>query len=165
MVLVCVGLGSNVGNRASNLLCAYDRIVALEDVRPLKLSQFYETQPAGGPPQPMFLNAVLSIVTAISPHQLLEHFQRIEALMGRVRTVKWGPRNIDIDILLYGDEVVDDDQLKVPHPMMHTRLFVLEPLIEIEPDIVHPVLKKTIIQLYKERICLNQANDFPLLSS
>lgn len=165
MALVCVGLGSNVGNRASNLLCAYDHIVSIKDIQPLKLSRFYETQPVGGPPQPMFLNAVFSIRTALSPYQLLEQFQRIEAFMGRVRTVKWGPRNIDVDILLYGDEVIDDDRLKVPHPMMHTRLFVLEPLIDIEPDIVHPVFKKTIIQLYKERICLNQANDFPLISS
>jgi len=68
--------------------------------------------------------------------------------MGRVRTVKWGPRNIDIDILLFGDKIVDDDQLKIPHPLMHLRKFVLEPLVEIEPEIVHPILKKSILLMY-----------------
>ncbi len=150
MERVCIGLGSNIGDRAKNLLCAYEHIIALKDVQSFMVSQFYETVPAGGPPQPMFLNAVLSIGTTLSPHQLLERFQHIESLMGRIRSVKWGPRNIDIDILLYGDRVVDDDQLKIPHPLMHTRLFVLEPLIEIGPDIVHPLLKKTVLQLYKE---------------
>ena len=150
MVHVYIGLGSNMGDRARNLCSAYNYISTIEGIQPLRLSRFYETAPAGGPPQPMFLNAVLSIKTLMSPHQLLERFQHIETLMGRVRTVKWGPRNIDIDILLYGDEVVDDEQLKIPHPLMHTRLFVLEPLVEIAPNVVHPILKKTIIQLYKE---------------
>ena len=71
--------------------------------------------------------------------------------MGRIRTVKWGPRNIDIDILLYGDKIVNEEQLKIPHPLMHVRLFVLEPLIEIMPDVVHPILKKTAVQLYEEQ--------------
>lgn len=150
---VCVGLGSNVGDRRKNLFYAYYHITAIKGMLPLKLSRFYETVPVGGPPQPMFLNAVLSIETALSPHELLEHFQHIETIMGRVRTVTWGPRNIDIDILLYGDTIIRDNQLKIPHPLMHTRLFVLEPLAEIEPNIIHPLLKKTIIQLYKERAC------------
>ncbi|HHT9129998.1 MAG TPA: 2-amino-4-hydroxy-6-hydroxymethyldihydropteridine diphosphokinase [Candidatus Brocadiaceae bacterium] len=149
MVCVCIGLGSNVGDRARNLVYAYDRIITLRGIQLLKLSRFYETVPAGGPPQPMFFNAALSIKTALSPHQLLKEFQHIENLMGRVRTVKWGPRNIDIDILLYGDEIVNEDQLKIPHPLMHTRLFVLEPLIEIEPNIVHPLFNKTVLQLYR----------------
>ena len=71
--------------------------------------------------------------------------------MGRIRTVKWGPRNIDIDILLYGDKIIDDAQLKIPHPLMHVRLFVLEPLVEIMPDVVHPIFKKTAVQLYEEQ--------------
>ena len=149
MVCVCIGLGSNVGDRARNLVYAYDRIITLRGIQLLKLSRFYETVPAGGPPQMMFFNAALSIKTALSPHQLLKEFQHIENLMGRVRTVKWGPRNIDIDILLYGDEIVSEDQLKIPHPLMHTRLFVLEPLIEIEPNIVHPLFNKTALQLYR----------------
>ncbi|MFN3530951.1 MAG: 2-amino-4-hydroxy-6-hydroxymethyldihydropteridine diphosphokinase [Candidatus Brocadia sp.] len=148
--LVYIGLGSNVGDRTRNLLSAYDHIISTEEIQPLRLSRFYETTPCGGPPQPMFLNTVLGIKTALSPHQLLERFQRIESTMGRVRTVKWGPRNIDIDILLYGNKIVDDEHLKIPHPLMHTRLFVLEPFAEIAPNVVHPILKKTILQLYKE---------------
>ncbi len=151
MVYVCIGLGSNVGNRERNLLRAYDRIVTLKGVRPVKFSRFYETAPVGGPPQPPFLNAVLCIETTRSPQWLLKQFQRIEADMGRIRTVKWGPRNIDIDILLYGDKIVNEVQLKIPHPLMHERLFVLEPLTEIMPDVVHPVLKKTAVQLYEEQ--------------
>ncbi|MGQ3684878.1 MAG: 2-amino-4-hydroxy-6-hydroxymethyldihydropteridine diphosphokinase [Candidatus Loosdrechtia sp.] len=150
MVHVCIGLGSNMGDRAGNLLSACDRIRALKEVQFLKLSKFYETLPAGGPPQPRFLNAALSMRTSLLPFQLLEHVQHIEMSMGRIRTIRWGPRNIDIDILLYGDQVVEDDQLKIPHPFLHIRSFVLEPLAEIDPHIVHPVLKKTIFELYKE---------------
>lgn len=148
--LVYIGLGSNMGDRAKNLFSAYDHITATKGIHPLRLSRFYETAPVGGPPQPMFLNAALGIKTSLSPHQLLERFQHIENLMGRVRRERWGPRIIDIDILLYGDEIVHDDLLKTPHPLMHTRLFVLEPLVEIAPNVVHPVLKKTILQVYKE---------------
>ena len=150
MVHVCVSLGSNIGDRAGNLLTAYNHIMVIKGIQPLKFSRFYETAPVGGPPQPMYLNAALSLQTTLLPHQLLEQFQRIETLMGRVRTVKWGPRTIDIDILLYGDEMVNDERLKIPHPLMQSRIFVLEPMAEIEPDIIHPVFQKTILQLYKE---------------
>ena len=150
MTHVCIGLGSNIGDRAENLLAAYNHIISVHGIQPLKLSRFYETVPVGGPPQPMYLNAALSLKTTLSPRQLLEQFQRIETLMGRVRTVKWGPRTIDIDILLYGNEMVHDEQVKIPHPLMHTRIFVLESLAGIEPDIIHPVFQKTILQLYKE---------------
>lgn len=150
MVHVYIGLGSNLGDRKSNLRSAYGHIAKIKEVQPVRLSRFYETAPAGGPPQPLFLNAVLDMETALSPHHLLERFQHIETLMGRVRTVKWGPRTVDIDILLYGNTIVDDEQLKIPHPLMHARLFVLEPFVEIAPDVVHPVLKKPIVQLYKE---------------
>ncbi|TVL98642.1 MAG: 2-amino-4-hydroxy-6-hydroxymethyldihydropteridine diphosphokinase, partial [Candidatus Kuenenia stuttgartiensis] len=80
----------------------------------------------------------------------------IELRMGRIRKEKWGPRTIDIDILLFGDRIVEDDQLKIPHPLMHERIFVLEPLVEIAPDMVHPVLKKTILQIYQEFKTFNQ---------
>lgn len=150
MVHVYIGLGSNLGDKERNLQSAYSHIVPIKEIQAVRLSRFYKTVPVGGPPQPLFLNAVLDMKTALSPHQLLERFQHIETLMGRVRTVKWGPRTIDIDILLYGDAIVDDEQLKIPHPLMHTRLFVLEPFVEIAPNVVHPVLKKPIVQLYKE---------------
>ncbi len=159
-----IGLGSNMGDRERNLFSAYDHIVTTEGIESLKLSRFYETAPFGGPLQPMFLNAALGITTNLSPHQLLERFQHIENLMGRVRTVKWGPRIIDIDILLYGDEVVDDVHLKIPHPLMHTRLFVLEPFAEIAPNFVHPILKKNILQLYLELKTSSSVSDTKVCS-
>ncbi|MBW7898368.1 MAG: 2-amino-4-hydroxy-6-hydroxymethyldihydropteridine diphosphokinase [Candidatus Brocadia sp. BROELEC01] len=150
MMPVYIGMGSNIGNREENLRTACKRIIAIRGIQMMRCSRFYETAPIGGPLQPMFLNAVLGIKTVISPHKLLEQFQGIEILMGRTRTVKWGPRTIDIDILIYGDKIVDDDRLKIPHSLMHTRLFVLEPFVEIAPNVVHPGLQKTILHLYRE---------------
>ncbi|MDR4507289.1 MAG: 2-amino-4-hydroxy-6-hydroxymethyldihydropteridine diphosphokinase [Candidatus Brocadiaceae bacterium] len=150
MELVCIGLGSNLGDRARNLFHAYRLITNNKEVHPLRLSRFYETTPVGIRSQPMFLNAALTLETSLSPHLLLEKCQYIEDCMGRIRTVKWGPRNIDIDILLYGDTIIDNDLLKIPHPLMHTRQFVLRPLAEIGPDIIHPLLKKSILLLYNE---------------
>ena len=150
MIPVYIGLGSNIGNREENLYAAYGHLIAIRGIQPVRCSRFYETVPVGGPPQPMFLNAALEVKTSLSPHELLERFQRIEDLMGRVRTVTWGPRLIDIDLLLYGDKIIDEDRLKIPHPLMHTRLFVLEPLVEIASNVVHPKLQKTMLQLYRE---------------
>lgn len=150
MIPVYIGLGSNLGNREENLHAAYRHILVIGGVQPARCSRFYETVPVGGPPQPMFLNAALEVKTSLTPHELLERFQGIEVLMGRVRTVTWGPRLIDIDLLLYGNKIIDEERLKIPHPLMHTRLFVLEPLAEIAPNMVHPGLQKTILQLYQE---------------
>lgn len=150
MIPVYIGLGSNLGNREENLHAAYRHILVVEGVQPVRCSRFYETVPVGGPPQPMFLNAALEVKTSLPPYKLLERFQSIEALIGRVRTVMWGPRLIDIDLLLYGNKIIDEERLKIPHPLMHTRLFVLEPLAEIAPNMVHPGLQKTILQLYQE---------------
>ncbi|MCF6147782.1 MAG: 2-amino-4-hydroxy-6-hydroxymethyldihydropteridine diphosphokinase [Candidatus Kuenenia sp.] len=156
MEMVYIALGSNLGDREENLKNAYDHIIGSEKIQPGKFSRFYETVPVGGPPQPMFLNAVLEMQTSMEPHQLLEELQRIELLMGRIRGEKWGPRIIDLDILLFGDRIVEDDTLKIPHPFMHERMFVLEPLVEIAPHMVHPVLKKKILQMYQELKNLNQ---------
>ena len=153
---VYIALGANLGNRERNLRNAYEYMSASEDIQTLKISRFYETAPLGGPPQPMFLNAALELQTSMTPHQLLEKLQQIELRMGRIRKEKWGPRTIDIDILLFGDRIVEDDQLKIPHPLMHERIFVLEPLVEIAPGMVHPVLKKTILQIYQEFKTFNQ---------
>ena len=150
MVNVYVGLGSNVGNRERNLFYAYDRIITIKGVKPIKFSRFYETAPVGGPPQPMFLNAVLSIKTAISPLSTARTLPAHRNPYGQGSYGKMWPRTIDIDILLYGDKIINRDALEIPHPLMHTRLFVLEPLVEIDPNVVHPLLKKTVLQLYKE---------------
>jgi 2-amino-4-hydroxy-6-hydroxymethyldihydropteridine diphosphokinase len=150
MEYVCISLGSNVGDKAKNIISAYEHIIALEGIYSSKFSRLYETSPVGGPLQPLFLNAAMCIETELSPALLLRQVQDIETALGRIRTIKWGPRTIDIDILLYGSKIIHDEQLTIPHPLMHKRMFVLEPLSEIAPDIVHPVLKKTVFQLYKE---------------
>ncbi len=150
MTKVYAGLGSNLGNREANLVRAITRIDACKDICVKGKSGFYKTKPVGGPPQPDYLNCAISLETVIEPQALLKEFKKIETELGRKPGVRWGPRIIDLDILLYGDRVVNDNNLKIPHESMHKRIFVLEPLCEISPDIRHPVLGKKISELLKE---------------
>jgi 2-amino-4-hydroxy-6-hydroxymethyldihydropteridine diphosphokinase len=140
-----LSLGSNLGDRAANLRAA----VAQLDVagRLLAVSAFYETQPVDVPDQPWFLNCIAAIETDKTPRELLQLALRVEAAMGRVRMLEKGARKIDIDIVLFGDWVVDEPGLKIPHPAMHQRRFVLEPLVEIAPETRHPGLGKTAQEL------------------
>jgi 2-amino-4-hydroxy-6-hydroxymethyldihydropteridine diphosphokinase len=138
---VYLSLGSNTGDRAANLLAAIERLSQVGEV--FAVSSFYETEPVEFIAQPWFLNCVVSLKTAKSPPQVLQVALAIEQGMGRRRTQAKGPRNIDIDVLLYGDEIVDEKGLHIPHPGLAGRRFVLEPLVEIAPDVRHPVLKKT----------------------
>lgn len=122
-----------------NLLRGIAEIGKLPATKITALSAFYDTQPVGPVEQDNFLNAALRIETSLSPHQLLCELQRIETgVFGRKRTVRWGPRKIDLDILLYGDLTVSGEELTIPHPRLHERRFVLVPLVEIAPDLVHP---------------------------
>lgn len=121
-----------------------------QGVRVVKVSSLYYTEPVGFKEQEDFINAVAAVETDSSPAQLLALCQSIEERMGRKRTVRWGPRVIDLDILLYGDAVVNDSNLTIPHPLMTARRFVLAPLSEIAPRAVHPVLKKNMQQLLEE---------------
>jgi 2-amino-4-hydroxy-6-hydroxymethyldihydropteridine diphosphokinase len=114
-------------------------------------SHIYETIPVGGPLQESFLNAVISVLTALSPHLLLTVCRAIEDDMGRIRDIRWGPRIIDLDILMMDDTIVQDNELVIPHPRMAERAFVLYPLSEIAPDLMHPVMQVTISEL-RDRI-------------
>jgi len=140
-----LSLGSNLGDRAANLHAALAQL----DVagRLLAASALYETQPVDVPDQPWFLNCVAAIETGKTPRELLQLALKIEAAMGRLRMTKKGPRNIDIDVVLFGDRVVDEPGLRIPHPALQQRRFVLEPLVEIAPDARHPELGKTAREL------------------
>jgi 2-amino-4-hydroxy-6-hydroxymethyldihydropteridine diphosphokinase len=140
-----LSLGSNLGDRAANLRQALAQL----DVagRLLAVSAFYETQPVDVPDQPWFLNCAAAIETDKTPRELLQLALRVEAAMGRLRMREKGARKIDIDIVLFGDWVVDEPGLNIPHPAMHQRRFVLEPLVEIAPEARHPALGKTTQEL------------------
>jgi 2-amino-4-hydroxy-6-hydroxymethyldihydropteridine diphosphokinase len=143
--LVYLSLGSNVGDREAQLQEARAKLAAVGRV--VAESSFYETEPVEFTQQPWFLNCVLALETSKTPQELIAVILRIEVEMGRRRVQKKGPRTIDIDILLFDDTIVDSEELTIPHPTMHERRFVLEPLAEIAPELLHPVLKKTIREL------------------
>ena len=142
---VYLSLGSNLGDRAGNLDAAIDRLRALGTVA--AVSAYYETEPVEFTAQPWFLNCAVELDTEKMPKQLLAGILDVEQQMGRRRTGKKGPRTIDIDILLFGKSVIETKGLVVPHPAMHMRRFVLEPLAEIAAAVRHPVFKRTIREL------------------
>ena len=143
-----IALGSNMGDRELNLLRAVAEIGRLPDSKVTALSPFYETSPVGVTDQPAFYNAVLRLHTALTPHELLERLLLIEsAVFQRTRTTRWGARRIDLDLLLHGETVISDDRLNLPHPRMAERRFVLQPLCDIAPDLLHPLAGKTIAEL------------------
>jgi 2-amino-4-hydroxy-6-hydroxymethyldihydropteridine diphosphokinase len=137
--------GSNLGNRQDNLEYAVHSLAAAGAV--LKISSYFETEPVGYQDQPWFYNQAIELETSLAPSDLLICCQRIEALCGRVRTFPNAPRTLDIDILLYGDLLLNLENLIIPHPRMAERKFVLAPLAQIAPDVVHPFLKKSIRSL------------------
>lgn len=142
-------IGGNVGNRHQNLEKAA-QLINEQAGNIVNRSALYETEAWGKSDQPAFLNQVLEIETSHQPHPLLDTILQIEQQMGRERKEKYGPRTIDIDILLYNDIELDTDELVIPHPQMHLRRFVLSPLAEIAPEAIHPFFKKSIDQLLLE---------------
>jgi 2-amino-4-hydroxy-6-hydroxymethyldihydropteridine diphosphokinase len=131
-----VALGSNLGDRVANLQFAVDALAAADGVEVVDVSRVYETAPVGGPPQDAYLNAVVAIETALDPHELLALGQRVERDAHRVRAERWGPRTLDVDLLLYDDVRLDEADLTVPHPRMWERGFVLAPLRDVAPALV-----------------------------
>ena len=165
-VTVYLGLGSNLGQREENLVEAIRLLGAnrvhtalpsaspeaapaanIDDIQTLRVSSIYETAPWGYDDQPDFLNCVLQARSSLPPVRLLERVKSVEEEMGRQPSVRYGPRPIDVDILLYDDIIVDFPNLQIPHPRLHQRAFVLIPLAELQRDLVHPVLHTTISEL------------------
>lgn len=150
MPVAYIGLGSNLNDRMKNLNKAIELIKKESSIRVLKNSSVYQTEPVGMKDQPCFLNMALEVETQLSPFELLDFLQGVEKKMGRKKERKWGPRNIDLDILLYENKITNSAELTLPHPQVHLRKFVLIPLAEITKDKVHPLLKKTIPELLQD---------------
>ncbi len=147
MTTAFISLGSNIGDRRKNIEQAIKLLEGTPDIKVSKKSSLYLTEPIGYVGQDSFFNSVIEVDTGLSPDDLLHRCQAVEDKMGRVRTMLWGPRIIDLDIILYNGEIVEDDELIIPHPLMHNRRFVLIPLVEIAPDVKHPKLNMTASEL------------------
>jgi 2-amino-4-hydroxy-6-hydroxymethyldihydropteridine diphosphokinase len=149
MAIAYIGIGSNLGNRRENCLLAIE-LLREKGIIVLKQSSLYETEPWGMKDQPRFINMAIQIETSLEPSELLTVLKDIEKKIGRGKSSKWGPRTIDLDILLFDDIILNEDNLTIPHPLMHERDFVLRPLSEIAPDIHHPLLKLSIRELMQQ---------------
>lgn len=145
---IFVGLGSNIGNRSGNIAMALRYLEPL--ARPVRVSSIYRTTPRGVENQPFFFNAVAEIVTGLEPRSLLRHLKNIEHEIGRRPGERWGPRPIDLDLLLYDDEIMESELLTIPHPRMADRAFVLVPLAEIAPRLRHAALSRAMSELARD---------------
>jgi len=150
MQTVYLGLGSNKGERISYIEKAIEEISGLPETKMFVRSGIYETEPWGNIEQEDYLNSVIGIQTELNAEDLLKELKSIEKLIGRKENKKWSEREIDIDLLFYGNEIIDKDHMKVPHGQIENRRFVLVPMNEIAPGFIHPVFKKSISQLLKD---------------
>lgn len=147
MATAFIGLGSNMGDRKGYVLQALEYLSGHPHFDVVRVSSLYESEPLEYPDQNWFINAVVEIKTDFDPLDLLNELQSIEKRLERQRSIRWGPRTIDLDILLYDDELVAETRLQIPHIRMHDRAFVLVPMCEIAPEAVHPILNLTVSQL------------------
>lgn len=138
MTLAYVALGANLGPREITLLRAVDLLAETEGIDVRAVSQLRETEPVGVVEQPPFLNGAVAVETSLPSRELLERLLEVERTLGRVRHVRWGPRFVDLDLLVYGDQQIDEPGLRVPHPRLHERRFALEPLAELDPELTIP---------------------------
>ncbi|WP_028951284.1 2-amino-4-hydroxy-6-hydroxymethyldihydropteridine diphosphokinase [Sulfurihydrogenibium subterraneum] len=145
---VFLGLGSNVGDRLTNLVKAIE--ILSDKIQILKISKIYETKPVGVENQPDFLNMAVMGQTDLDHISLFEFVKDVEKQVGRVYRYRWGPREIDIDILFFNDLIYKSQDLEIPHPRLHERDFVLKPLMDLQPDFIHPVFKKSVKELYED---------------
>jgi 2-amino-4-hydroxy-6-hydroxymethyldihydropteridine diphosphokinase len=144
---VFIGFGSNMGEPQHHVCEALSRLLSLPGVAPVRLSSLYRTEPVGFEAQDWFINGVVWIKTRLNPRYLMGALLEIEVQMGRVRKISDGPRVIDLDVLMFGNKVIELNNLRVPHPKLHERRFVLVPLSEVAPNIQHPVIHKTFREL------------------
>ncbi len=149
-MLTYIGIGSNLGNKLENYRRAIESLGSDPRNRLVRCSPLYHTEPVGKTGQDWFVNGVISMETSMDPGELLEFLLSIERKMGRVREEKWGPRTIDLDILFCGDQILNEADLQIPHPRLHERRFVLIPLQDVAPDLVHPVLGKAVSRILAE---------------
>ncbi|MBE0537986.1 MAG: 2-amino-4-hydroxy-6-hydroxymethyldihydropteridine diphosphokinase [Phycisphaerae bacterium] len=147
MTTAYIGMGANLGDREAALRKAVAMLDACDDIRVAAVSDLVESAPLGPSGQPAYLNIAVCIETRLDAEALLQEMQAVESSMGRVRSEHWGPRTIDLDLLLFGDEIIDCDELTVPHAQMHLRSFVLRPMCQIAGDAMHPVLKRSMNEL------------------
>jgi len=153
---VFIGIGSNLGNATENCLKGIGELRESDKIEIIHCSSFYKTEPVGGPEQEWFINCVVKTETSLAPENLLFYLKKLESEMGRVQSLKWGPRVIDFDVLFFDNKILDTFNIKIPHPLNHKRRFVLEPMAEIAPTFVHPVLNRSIDELKKDISCENQ---------
>ena len=152
-----IGIGSNVGDTLNNCRKAIELIHQINGCKVTGRSAFYRTEPVGATSQDWYVNGVIRIETILGPHELLKSLLSIESAMGRIRRQKWEPRVIDLDILLYGDKIIEESDLRIPHPLMHQRRFVLMPMAQLNPGLIHPVEGRSMSELMDDLSVEGQA--------